>query len=101
MNYFISQSNPQRVEILTSTLESLVAKNIIPSRLICEALLTHLDINNMLSWQHGLSLIRSIIGGVDYKGCREVMKLLLDKFDKLQRNIPTKHIPALNEGRKV
>ena len=36
-------------------------------RLVCEAVLQQLDIKNLLTWQHGLSLVRNVVGGVDYK----------------------------------
>ncbi len=46
-------------------------------------------------------LVRNIVGGVDYKGCREIMKLVLDCFDQLPRSIPEKDIVALHSGREV
>lgn len=35
------------------------------------------------------------------KGCRDVMKLLLDKFDSFPRSIPERLMPAIHSGRKV
>ena len=84
--------------------------------MVCETVLQQLDIENQLTWQHGLSLVHSVVGGVDYKvslmlhrnavlkttqGCREIMKLILDRFDKLPRSIPEKHISSLHAIRKV
>ena len=34
ISYLIGQTNPHRIQILTSTLESLVVNNIVPSRLV-------------------------------------------------------------------
>lgn len=57
--------------------------------------------NNQLTWKNGMLLVRNIVGGVDYKGCREIMKLVLDRFDQLPRSIPEKEINALHSGREV
>ena len=56
---------------------------------------------NQLTWQHGMSLVRSIVGGVDYKGCREIMKLILDRFDQLPRSIHEREVNILHSGREV
>ena len=70
-------------------------------RLVCESVLKQLNMANQLSWKHGMLLVRNIVGGVDYKGCREIMKLVLDCFDQLPRSIPEKDIVALHSGREV
>lgn len=101
IKYMMAQSNPHRVVLLNDTLNSLVAQSIIPARLVCEAVLQQLDIKNLLTWQHGLSLVRNVVGGVDYKGCRELMKLILDRFDKLPRSIPENEVHALHAGREL
>ena len=36
-------------------------------RSVCEQLLGHLDMSNMLFWGEALSTVRAIVGGVDYK----------------------------------
>ena len=56
---------------------------------------------NHLTWKHGMLLVRNIVGGVDYKGCREIMKLVLDCFDQLPRNIHERNVTALHSGREV
>ena len=68
---------------------------------MCEVLLKHLTIENEAVWSKSLELVRKIIGGVDYKGCRELMKLLLDRFDKLPRCISNQDVPAIKNGQMV
>lgn len=87
-------------------------------RAVCEVVLSEISTNNLMTWRQGLSLVNSIIPCVDYKvrerervrinnyihfskGCRDVMKLLLDKFDSFPRSIPERLMPAIHSGRKV
>ena len=37
------------------------------SRLVCEVLLSHLNLGNEMTWREFVHLIRKLIGGVDYK----------------------------------
>lgn len=72
------------------------------ARFVCEALVRHLDLlSNMLVWSESLDLVQEIVGGVHYKGCRDIMKLLFDKFDHLPRQIPEDHVVALLKGQEV
>ena len=69
---------------------------------MCESLVRHLDLfGNVLVWSENLDLVQEIVGGVHYKGCRDIMKLLFDKFDHLPRQIPEDHVVALLKGQKV
>ncbi len=56
---------------------------------------------NQLTWKQGMLLVRNIVDRVDYKGCREIMKLVLDRFDQLPTNIHEKDVVALHSGREV
>lgn len=72
------------------------------ARFVCEALVHHLNLfDNMLVWSESLNLVQEKVGGVHYKGCRDLMKLLFDKFDHLPRQIPEEHLVALLKGQKV
>ena len=68
---------------------------------MCESVLRQLNMGNQLTWKQGMVLVRNIVGGVDYKGCREIMKLVLDCFDQLPRSIHEKDVNALHSGREV
>ena len=39
------------------------------SRSVCEQLLCHLDLSNLLFWSEALRVVKEIVGGVDYKVC--------------------------------
>lgn len=69
---------------------------------VCESLVRHLNLSgNALVWSETLDLVQEIVGGVHYKGCRELMKLLFDKFDHVPRQIPEEQVVALLKGQKV
>lgn len=69
---------------------------------MCEVLVRHLDFfANVLVWSEALDLVQEIVGGVHYKGCRDLMKLLFEKFDRLRPQIPKDHVAALLKGQKV
>lgn len=91
-------------------------------RSLCEELLSRLDIKNEMVWTESLELVRKVIGGVDYKvsvsqygdhllvsslhsallqGCRDVMNILLDKYDRLPRNVPEEQVGTLLKGQEV
>ena len=61
----------------------------------------HLNFDNVLVWSETLDLVQDIVGGVHYKGCRDIMKLLFDKFDHIPRQISEEHAIALLKGQKV
>jgi len=99
---FVSvQTNHERVRVLLAGLKSLVSEQCVSSRLACEVLLSYLDISNILVWVQTLDLVQSLVGGVHYKGVRDLMKLLFNKFDCLPRNIPEHQLQALKKGQEV
>lgn len=72
------------------------------ARFVCEALVRHLNFyDNLLVWSESFDAVQDIVGGVHYKGCRDIMNLLFDKFDHLPRQIPEDHVSALLKGQKV
>lgn len=75
------QHNSKRSQTLFDLLEMLVENNVIPSRPICEALLTSesLHYKQKEQWIQNFVLIKKIIGGVDYKGCRDLLRVILEK----------------------
>lgn len=48
-------------------------------RLLCDSILNceKMHYQNKLFWNESFLIIRNIIGGVDYKGVREIMKVIL------------------------
>lgn len=76
-----AQKNRRHLKLLLSLLENLVTTNLLPSRLVCETLLNceQLTYHNEDFWCQGFDVIFHIIGHVDYKGVRELLKMVLDK----------------------
>uniref|UniRef100_A0A8D8YA77 Mediator of RNA polymerase II transcription subunit 23 n=1 Tax=Cacopsylla melanoneura TaxID=428564 RepID=A0A8D8YA77_9HEMI len=70
-----------RKAFLFNILEQLVADNVLPARLVCECILSSdkLQYKNEDFWIKSFQLVRKIIGGVDYKGVREIMKICCEK----------------------
>ena len=68
-------------DVLLSLLELAVAKKVVGARQVCDALLNseHLKPERGEFWIATFRLIRNIIGGVDYKGVREIMKNSIEK----------------------
>uniref|UniRef100_T1J7Z5 Mediator of RNA polymerase II transcription subunit 23 n=1 Tax=Strigamia maritima TaxID=126957 RepID=T1J7Z5_STRMM len=81
VNAIASHSNPQRQKTLFSLLEHTIATNLVPARLVCESLLKceKLQNQNKEFWCQSFQLIRRVIGGVDYKGVRDLLKVILEK----------------------
>ena len=52
-------------------------------------------------WVESLELVRNLVGGLHYKGCRDMMKLLFNIFDRLPRNVPENQVKALLKGQEV
>lgn len=101
VSFMVAQSNHQRVSVLMETLHSLVSQGHTQPRLVCEILLKYLDIRNISVWTLSLELVKNLVGGVHYKGCRDLMKQLFAIFDRLPRNIPEEQTVALLKGQEV
>ncbi|PVD23184.1 hypothetical protein C0Q70_16447 [Pomacea canaliculata] len=75
------QQNAARVGILCDILEALVEISALPAKNVCDALLSHEDLNvkHPIHWNATFKTIRRVIGGVDYKGVRDMLKIFLEK----------------------
>jgi len=85
VKYYVSQaaslSNPKKLEQLFGFLYDAVGRHVVPARLVCESLLNceKLVYTNCEHWVQSFALVRKIVGGVDYKGVREIMKNCIEK----------------------
>lgn len=95
------QNNHQRVVRLLELLATLVASGIIKARLVCETILRCVDPSKEATWQEALKVVRRIVGGVDYKGCRDLIRCILDHFERQPRAIPEHKLPALLKGKDL
>jgi len=85
VKYYVAQaaslSNPKKLEQLFGFLYDAVGRHVVPARLVCESLLNceKLAHTNCEHWVQSFALVRRIVGGVDYKGVREIMKNCIEK----------------------
>ena len=103
LKYFInSAANPARNykfnkkisdDPLIKLLDQSVAKKVVDARKVCDALLNseHLRADRHDFWLATFQLVRKIIGGVDYKGVREIMKNSIEKI----KPVVAENCPAL------
>lgn len=70
------RANPTQLRLFFNTLDLLVKSSVLGARVVCEQILTSekLDFKNELFFTECFKLIKRLIGGVDYKGVREIMK---------------------------
>uniref|UniRef100_K1Q882 Mediator of RNA polymerase II transcription subunit 23 n=1 Tax=Magallana gigas TaxID=29159 RepID=K1Q882_MAGGI len=90
--------NASRVELLLDLLEGLVEYNVVPAKPICDALLDHelLSYNASLMWTKTFQLMRKIIGGVDYKGCRDLLRGILEKCQGIKEDENVSVMPDID-----
>lgn len=49
------------------------------ARQVCEALMAGLDFQHAEFWVQALGLVERLLPKLDYKGCRDVLKLIFEK----------------------
>lgn len=92
-----SMTNHSRLTLLLNLMENLVSNNILPARMVCECILAceKLVYKQGDFWIECFNLIRRIIGGVDYKGVREIMKGCREKAQTIPTRLNASVIPQL------
>ncbi|GAB6022180.1 Mediator of RNA polymerase II transcription subunit 23 [Chamberlinius hualienensis] len=104
---YISQISTQRsrrhMRLLFQLLETAVLSNVIPAKLVCDALLTNdlLSHQNEELWCQTFSVILRIISGVDYKGVRDMLKIIFDKASRLPDKFNSALLPQINALEKL
>nr|CAD7567473.1 unnamed protein product [Timema californicum] len=90
-------TNSSRLKMLLSMLETLVLNNILPARMVCECILACEKLQYLQGdfWVECFNLIRRIIGGVDYKGVREIMKGCREKAQTIPSILNASVLPQL------
>lgn len=92
-----SDANYHQLNILLQTLDLLVKDNILGPRTVCEQILSSekLVYKNELFFVECFKIIKKLIGGVDYKGVREIMKLCREKVNSFPQSYPTSLSPQI------
>lgn len=91
------KANLSQLKMFFDTLDLLVKNSIVSARAVCEQLLSNekLDYKNQLFFVESFKLIKRLIGGVDYKGVREIMKGCREKANSFPNAFPTSILPQL------
>lgn len=91
------RANLTQLGLFFNTLDLLVRNNVLTSRVVCEQILSceKLDIKNELFFVESFKMIKKLIGGVDYKGVREIMKGCREKANSFPVTMPTSILPQL------
>ncbi|XP_063968330.1 mediator of RNA polymerase II transcription subunit 23-like [Lytechinus pictus] len=89
VNHIHTLTSHQRIRILCDILATAVDKGIIPAKLVCEALLTSkaLDYKSSYMWCQSFHIIQKIINNTDYKGCRDVLRLILEIIKDIPKSV--------------
>lgn len=91
------EANLSQLKLLLKTLDLLVKNNILSARIVCEQILSSekLDWKNELFFVECFYLIKRLIGGVDYKGVREIMKGCREKANSFPNELPSNILPQM------
>ncbi|XP_072045774.1 mediator of RNA polymerase II transcription subunit 23-like [Amphiura filiformis] len=103
VSYLYKQKHTQRIKLLCDMLKSIAEKNVVPSKLVCEVLLRspNLDYKNSELWCQTFQVIHRIIGSVDYKGCRDVLKTILERLETVPKTVNVSACKQLESAAKV
>lgn len=92
-----NKTNLSNLRMFLGTLDLLVKDNVVGARVVCEQILSSekLDFKNELFFVECFKLIKKLIGGVDYKGVREIMKGCREKANSFPSELSTSCLPQL------
>ncbi|CAL8313929.1 unnamed protein product [Lota lota] len=98
-----SQHSPKRISFLYDCLAMAVETSLLPPRMVCVALISSdsLEWERSQLWALTFKLIRKIIGGVDYKGVRDLLKAVLDKIQTIPTTVSSAVVQQLLVAREV
>ncbi|XP_074000495.1 mediator of RNA polymerase II transcription subunit 23 isoform X7 [Numenius arquata] len=103
VRFIHSQHSPKRISFLYDCLAMAVETALLPPRMVCESLIN----SDMLEWERTqlwaltFKLVRKIIGGVDYKGVRDLLKVILEKILTIPNTVSSAVVQQLLAAREV
>ncbi|KAI2652422.1 Mediator of RNA polymerase II transcription subunit 23 [Labeo rohita] len=103
VRFIHSQHSPKRIAFLYDCLAMAVETSLLPPRMVCQALISSdsLEWERTQLWALTFKLIRKIIGGVDYKGVRDLLKAVLDKIQTVPNFVSSAVVQQLLAAREV
>nr|KAF6341665.1 mediator complex subunit 23 [Myotis myotis] len=80
-----------------------VETGLLPPRMVCESLINSdtLEWERTQLWALTFKLVRKIIGGVDYKGVRDLLKVILEKILTIPNTVSSAVVQQLLTAREV
>ncbi|XP_078068990.1 mediator of RNA polymerase II transcription subunit 23 isoform X2 [Mustelus asterias] len=103
VRFIHGQHNPKRISFLYDCLAMAVESGLLPPRLVCETLINseNLEWERMQLWALTFKLVRKIIGGVDYKGVRDLLKAILEKIQTIPNTVSSAVVQQLQTAKDV
>uniref|UniRef100_A0AAY4E3H4 Mediator of RNA polymerase II transcription subunit 23 n=1 Tax=Denticeps clupeoides TaxID=299321 RepID=A0AAY4E3H4_9TELE len=103
VRFIHGQHSPKRISFLYDCLAMAVETSLLPPRMVCQTLVSSdtLEWDRTQLWSLTFKLIRKIIGGVDYKGVRDLLKAVLDKIQTIPNFVSSAVVQQLLAAREV
>ncbi|KAG5276965.1 hypothetical protein AALO_G00111930 [Alosa alosa] len=103
VRFIHGQHSPKRISFLYDCLAMAVETSLLTPRMVCQALINSesLEWERTQLWALTFRLFRKIIGGVDYKGVRDLLKTVLDKIQTIPNVVSSAVVQQLLAVREV
>ncbi|XP_062952280.1 mediator of RNA polymerase II transcription subunit 23 isoform X4 [Cynocephalus volans] len=103
VKFIHGQHSPKRISFLYDCLAMAVETGLLPPRMVCESLINSdtLEWERTQLWALTFKLVRKIIGGVDYKGVRDLLKVILEKILTIPNTVSSAVVQQLLVAREV
>uniref|UniRef100_A0A6G1S1F0 Mediator of RNA polymerase II transcription subunit 23 n=1 Tax=Hypotaenidia okinawae TaxID=2861861 RepID=A0A6G1S1F0_9GRUI len=103
VRFIHSQHSPKRISFLYDCLAMAVETGLLPPRMVCESLINSdtFEWERTQLWALTFKLVRKIIGGVDYKGVRDLLKVILEKILTIPNTVSSAVVQQLLAAREV
>ncbi|XP_019807208.1 mediator of RNA polymerase II transcription subunit 23 isoform X4 [Sagmatias obliquidens] len=103
VKFIHGQHSPKRISFLYDCLAMAVETGLLPPRMVCESLINSdtLEWERTQLWALTFKLVRKIIGGVDYKGVRDLLKVILEKTLTIPNTVSSAVVQQLLAAREV
>ncbi|KAM5229167.1 mediator of RNA polymerase II transcription subunit 23 isoform 7-T7 [Ctenodactylus gundi] len=103
VKFIHGQHSPKRISFLYDCLAMAVETGLLPPRMVCESLINSdtLEWERTQLWSLTFKLVRKIIGGVDYKGVRDLLKAILEKILTIPNTVSSAVVQQLLAAREV
>ncbi|KAM7340716.1 hypothetical protein ACRRTK_001331 [Alexandromys fortis] len=103
VKFIHGQHSPKRISFLYDCLAMAVETGLLPPRMVCESLINsdNLEWERTQLWALTFKLVRKIIGGVDYKGVRDLLKVILEKILTIPNTVSSAVVQQLLAARET